>query len=98
MPRHLGLMVARDGYRPAVVDVRCDQQGSDELWWRNVRDERGDRRSEASAVDETPHGVVFEFCEAGGPRRLLRYLVLLCFWHLGLRLIDGVGCNDICGC
>ncbi|PNT71205.1 hypothetical protein BRADI_2g24806v3 [Brachypodium distachyon] len=86
-------MGALDGY-PAVVNVRCDQQGSGEIWWRNVRDERGDRRHEASAVDETPHGLVFEFCKTSGPRRFLRYPVLLCFWHLDMRLFGGVGCRD----
>lgn len=93
MLRHLGRMGALDRYRPTKLDVCYDQQGSGEIWRRNVWDERDDRRPEASAVDETPHGLIFEFCEAGGPRRL-RYPVLLCFWHLGLWLFNGVGCND----
>lgn len=62
------------------------------MWWRNW-DEHGNRRLEASIVDETPRGIVFEFCEAGGTWRLFHCPVLLCISHFGLWMFGGVGCD-----
>lgn len=68
--RHLGHTGALDGYQLTLMDIVATSKGSGEAWWRIGGDRNGDRRLEASAVDETPHGLVFEFCEAGGPRHL----------------------------